>query len=291
MRISVDHFSIVKSLADHIGLNLSGLNYYRRYSDPVENPHFNDYILSIGNKFFTICEVFECSRARYEVLIKLQEYMRPHTDIFECQDAFIFECDGRTWYFESMNMYSNNYVTSEKMSVDGFQQLLTSVQTLNSVAGDFTKTLAGYADHNKFFVNYVNRGTERINSYFDIDIVNQFNARMEQDEPFLNFTDIEKTFELSRITPHNTGYRVTGLQGFCGAPAAYGYATTVLFTTFHDTDDEIFKKVDLLEFNNAPSIVKNLAQDRISLYTAHPKFCYIDTTKTIPHFKRLIDLL
>jgi hypothetical protein len=291
MKNSVDHFSFVKSIADHIGLSLSGLSYYRRYSDPVVNPHFNDYILCINNRFITICEIFDCSKSRYEVLIEFNKHLQSYTDLFECPDAFIFEFDNRLWYFEHMNMYSKNYILSDKMSVDDVSHLLDTVKTLNSIAGQFTNSLSGYTDHNKFFVDFVNKGQRQDNSIYDSRLVNEFDSRMGQTEPFLTFTDLEKSFELSRILPHSNGYKFTGLQGFCGTPAAYGYATAVMFSTFHDTDDEIFKKIDLLEIDNAQEVVKKIANIRMSLYTANPLFCYIDTIKTIPHLKRIVDLL
>lgn len=220
---------------------------------------FYDYIAKDDNYFYNFCKITDINRPRYEYLVELNKkliskHYIPVTAIIK---------DG--WYFEQIQIFSINYFT---VPVD-IKLLLTSVEQLNKDIRACPMDLDLINGHHHFMKYHYGNLTE----IFGVSC------------PDVNFLDMEKTFELSRMLLDDGVFKFTGAQALLPGPAEYGTIAGILFSTYLDNDNEIFEKFKLINYKS--SVVERIIYGIKDQADVHKHAYFMDSSALSAHFDKL----
>ena len=250
----------------HLKIDLSKASYMRVYDEQF----FRDYIAVIDNHFVNLCMVTDKNLYRYLALDAVNNYFKEHpSSVFKTSDAYFFNFDGDTWFYETIAIEQTNYIETG-MPLDELKQLWDITDQLNNEIANVKLSDIINCGNNEFFKQY------------SIDEMQQLypssTAYLGANQMCLNYADFEKSFELSRI--HNN--QLSGLQSFLGSPPIHAKTVSLLYSTFMDTDAEIKDKLKLLDVDY--SLVLNNILDQLSTY---PEFYYMSPQRLTAHFTKL----
>ena len=250
----------------HLKIDLSRASYIRVYDEQF----FRDYIAVIDNYFVNLCMVTDKNLYRYLALDAVNNHFKQYPSaVFKPSDAYFFNFDGHTWFYESIAIEKPNYIESG-MSLDELKLLWDITDQLNNELKSVTLSDSINHGNNEFFKQY------------SVDEMHQLypssTSYLDSDQMCLNYADFEKSFELSRI--HNN--QLSGLQSFLGSPPIHAKTVSLLYSTFMDTDAEIKDKLKLLDVDY--TLVLNSILDQLSTY---PEFYYMSPQRLTAHFTKL----
>jgi hypothetical protein len=161
------------------------------------------------------------------------------------------------------------------LNVNELKQLWNNLDYLNAEANSILVEKHIVDANNQFFKDIV--------YYKELEnlLPEEFNTHVSRlDSLYMNFTDLEKVFELGRI---DSSLKVTGLQSFLPCPAAYAKLVSVIWSSFDDTDDELKKKIALLD-NDITLLIEHMQLD------LDPCYYNTDIDKLLAHYKRIENL-
>lgn len=284
MQTEIQNLAELTKVARAASLSLAGVNYLGCYFDPAPMPgrtsHFYDYQIGFKDRYVTLCQINQLNYARYEMLHKLNDFFKTADLPFIPSNCYNFKVGNQDWFFEEVAVNPINFILDEHLTIDDLKTIWKDAADINAAVEEILITVNS-PDHNKL---YLERETVlEFGNFKSLD-------RIKSNTPLLTLFDFEKIFDHCRIKRTLTGFTYTGLQAFLPVTSDVGVESALFFSTFNNTVDEIYSKINLLSTDQQQHLDKFL-DTRIYCWETFPKYCLVDPNITITQAHRIKKIL